>query len=128
MKSFFKVSVAAVGFMAIGLAAGTASAVQGDAIGDTQTCLNLKQIESSPVIDSKTILIKMNAPKGYKRIDIAAPCGLDSTKSFAHNTSTNELCKTDSLKVLQEPGGFCMIKQIVTITEDEAKALEKSRK
>ncbi len=126
--SHFKLWLAAVALVGSGLATGSVFAAQGDAIGDTQTCLDLKRIESSPVIDEKTILVKMRAPKSYKRIDLAQPCGLDSMRPFAHSTTTNQLCKQDTLTVVDGSRSVCMINQIVTISEDEAKSLEKGRK
>lgn len=124
--SQFRVLLAAVA-LGSGLAAGSAYAAQGDAVGDTQTCLDLMRIESSPVVDEKTILVKMKAPKSFKRIDLAQPCGLDTMRPFAHSTTTNQLCKQDTLTVVDGSRSVCMIKQIVTISEDEAKALEKKK-
>ena len=123
----FKLCLAAVALAAAGFTT-VAFAAQGDAVGDTQTCLDLGRIDSSPVIDSKTILIKMKGPKAFKRIDLAAPCGLDSMRPFAHSTTTNQLCKQDTLTVVDGSHSVCMIKQIVTISEDDAKSLEKPHK
>lgn len=126
--SHLKLWLAAAVLVGSGLATGAVVAAQGDAIGDTQTCLDLKRIESSPVIDEKTILVKMRAPTSFKRIDLAQACGLDNLRPFAHSTTTNQLCKQDTLTVVDGSRSVCMIKQIVTISEDEAKTLEKARK
>ena len=120
--------LAAVALVGSGLVTGAVFAAQGDAIGDTQTCLDLGRIDSSPVIDDKTILVKMKAPTSFKRIDLTQPCGLDTMRPFAHSTTTNQLCKQDTLTVLDGSRSVCMIKQIVTISADEAKSLEKARK
>ena len=123
--SQFKLFFAAIALIGSGLATDAAFAAQGDAVGDTQTCLDLGRIDSSPVIDEKTILVKMKAPKSFKRIDLAQPCGLDTMRPFAHSTTTNQLCKQDTLTVMDGSRSVCMIKQILTISEDEAKSLEK---
>ncbi|TAL02452.1 MAG: hypothetical protein EPO08_07130 [Rhodospirillaceae bacterium] len=111
-----------------GLATGIAQA-EGDKVGDTQMCVPLMQIDSTPVINDSTILIKMKQKGAFKRIDLMAPCGgLNMGNGFVHTTSTNDLCTSDPLRV-NEPmgtgtGATCMIKQIVTISADEAKALQ----
>jgi hypothetical protein len=112
---------------AAGIVAGCATvAVEaaGEKIGDTQMCVPLQNIDSTPVIDDKTILIKMRGNGGYKRIDLVNRCsGLRIVDGFGHSTSTNDLCTTDPLRVLEPVGATCMIDKIVTIDKDEAKAL-----
>ena len=87
---------------------------EGENAGETQMCVPLQQIDDRRVIDDKTILLKMVVGPSYKRIDLARPC------------SGLQLCKQDILRVIQEPlsmGSQCIIDQIVTIDEAEAKAL-----
>src|SRR5688500_6116278 len=94
------------------------SAIQGDAEGDTQMCIDTQFIDSTPVIDSKTSLVKMRGSgKGYKRMDLLNNCGLDRSKGFAWSTSLNKLCKQDTLHVIETAGRTCMIDKIVTISE-----------
>lgn len=100
-----------------------AARAEGENIGDTQQCIRLQYIDETPVIDNKTILVKMKS-KGYKRIDLLNNCsGLRIQGGFGYSTSINQLCKSDALKVLEPIGATCMIDQIVTIDEAEAKAL-----
>jgi hypothetical protein len=97
----------------------------GENIGDTQMCVQLSRIDSTPVIDNRTILIKMRASNSYKRIDLVSACpGLRMANGFSHSTSTGDLCTTDPLRVIEPVGATCMIKQIVTISPEEAKALQ----
>jgi len=116
---------------AVACAAGFAASVveaAGEKVGDTQMCVPLVNIESTPVIDNKTILIKMREKNGFKRIDLMGPCsGLYMANGFSHTTSTNDLCTSDPLRVNEPVGATCMIKQIVTISAAEAKGLQ-SRK
>lgn len=120
--------ISALAFVTAAVAAlAPAHAAQGDKVGETQQCIDLSDVEDSPAIDSKTILVKMRGRGNYKRIDLVRPCsGLDIS-GFAHSTSINKLCKSDALKVLQTAGQTCLIDQIVTIDEAEAKALQKRR-
>ena len=124
-----KITLMAAGLAFItGLTAAAALAAQGDAIGDTQMCVRLSQISSTPVIDNKTILIEMRGRNRFKRIDLVSRCsGLKMANGFSHSTSTGDLCTTDPLRVIQPVGATCMIKQIVTISAEEAKEL-KSKK
>lgn len=89
----------------------------------TNQCIRLQAIDQTPVIDNKTILVEMKGGT-YKRIDLLNRCsGLKIEGGFSHSTSINQLCIQDSLRVLRS-GGICMIKQIVDITEEEAKELK----
>lgn len=112
-------TVAIVGF------AGAAKA-EGEKLGETQRCLNLMYIDETPVIDNKTILVKMKGKDNYKRIDLLNNCsGLKLQGGFSHSTSTNDLCVTDPLRVLESNGigATCLIDKIVTIDATEAKML-----
>ena len=92
----------------------------------TQQCIRLQAIDQTPVIDNKTILVEMKGCT-YKRIDLLNNCGgLKIEGGFSHETSINQLCIQDSLRVLRS-GGICMIEKIVDITEEEAKALKAKR-
>ena len=117
---------------AAGIAAGCATFAMahaaGENVGDTQMCVPLMSIDQTPVIDDRTILIKMKGKGGYKRIDLVNRCsGLKFQEGFSHATSTNDLCTTDPLRVLEPVGSTCMIEKIVTIDEAEAKLLMAKR-
>ena len=108
------------------VAGGMTFAVQaaGEKVGDTQQCVPLMSIDQTPVIDNKTILIKMKSKGGYKRIDLVNNCsGLKMQGGFSHSTSTNDICTSDPLRVIEPVGSVCMIQKIVTIDEAEAKML-----
>lgn len=108
--------------------AAAAARAEGENIGDTQQCIRLQYIDQTPVIDNKTILVKMRGNGGYKRIDLLNNCsGLKIQGGFGYSTSINQLCKSDALKVLEPIGSTCLIDQIVTIDEAEAKALMAER-
>jgi len=100
----------------------------GENIGESQTCVPLAMIESTQVVDDKTILIVMRGRDSYKRMDIMRPCpSLRTANGFSHATSTSDLCTTDPLKVNEPVGVTCSIKQIVTISPAEAADLQKRK-
>lgn len=113
--------------LAGGFFAAPAFASNGDGIGDTQMCINSHHIRDAPVIDGKTILVKMRVPKnGYKRIDLIRKCaGLHDGSGFTYSTSLNKLCKQDSLVAIGSGGAHCFIDKIVTIDKTEAMELMK---
>jgi len=81
-------------FAALATAVLTAAAVkaEGEKVGDTQQCVRLQFIDQTPVIDNKTILIKMKSKGQYKRIDLVSNCGgLKIQGGFSHSTSINQL-------------------------------------
>jgi len=120
----------AVAALLLGYALSPASAAQGDNVGETQMCVPLQQISDRRVIDDRTIVLKMVVGPSYKRIDLARDCrGLKAEGGFVSSTSISQLCRQDILRVTQEPiGSQCIIDQIVTIDEAEAKALIQKRK
>jgi hypothetical protein len=109
--------------------AGMAPAHAVDAkIGETQTCVPLAMIESTQVVDDRTVLIVMRGKDDYKRMDIMKPCpSLRTANGFSHTTSTSDLCTTDPLRVNEPVGATCSIKQIVTISAAEAAELQKRK-
>jgi hypothetical protein len=122
MRTITKALIAASAAVALGGAA-HAQERQGSRVGDTQQCVPLQFIDETPVIDNRTILIKMKGG-GFKRIDLLNTCsGLKLQGGFSHSTSTNDLCKSDPLRVIEPVGSTCMIDKIVTIDKAEADAL-----
>ena len=105
------------------LAAMSASADE-DKSGKGLVCVPIQFIRNSPAIDDKTILLELNGKK-YKRIDLASDCPDLTFKGFSYATSINQLCASDPLHVNEAAGAVCMIKDIVDISPDEAKALKK---
>ena len=116
--------IAAFAALATGVLVAAVAKAEGETIGDTQMCVRLQYIDQTPVIDNKTILVKMKGKGGYKRIDLINKCGgLKIQGGFSHSTSINQLCTSDLLRVLEPVGSTCMIDKIVTIDKAEAKLL-----
>ena len=121
VSKYLLAAVALAGF------AHAAAAAQGDKVGDTQQCISLQYVDETPVVDDKTIVVRMKGG-GYKRIDLLNRCsGLKLQGGFSHSTSTNELCKTDPLRVLEPVGSTCLIDKIVTIDKAEYDTLRKKK-
>jgi hypothetical protein len=117
-----KILAATFALMAASVLAAAAARAEGENVGDTQQCINLMQIDSTPVIDTKTILVEMKG-KGFKRIDLVNNCTGLKFNGFSYSTSINRLCTSDPLKVIDPVGQVCMIDKIVTIDQAEAEAL-----
>jgi hypothetical protein len=93
------------------------------------SCINLMSVDDTPVINDRTILVKLKAGDvKYKRIDLAAPCTGIDFNGFSHNTSYNELCSSDTLTPRVTGGGVCKISKIVDISDTEAKELMAHKK
>jgi hypothetical protein len=123
-NTFSRYLIAAFAALATGVLVAAVAKAEGDKVGDTQQCVRLQFIDSTPVIDNKTILIKMKGKGDYKRIDLLNNCsGLKIEGGFSHSTSINQLCTSDPLRVLGPVGSTCLIDKIVTIDEAEAKML-----
>lgn len=88
-----------------------------------QVCIPLMNIDETPIIDDKTILLKQKGPERYRRINLFGSCPGMKFSGYAHSTRTNELCSTDTLVVLEPVGATCTIKDIVDISAAEAEAL-----
>jgi hypothetical protein len=118
MKTSFLALAAA---LTLGIGATAASAA--DPVGSTHKCVRLSDIQSSPVIDDRTIVLEMRGRDQFKRVDMRGTCSGMQFSGIGHTTPTDELCTSDSITVLQPVGAVCMIQQIVTIDKAEADTL-----
>jgi len=112
----------AVGALTASAVLNTAFAA-GPVAGETSTCIPLGQIASSPIIDDKTILVKMRGTGGFRRLDLVGACNGISYSGYARSSPESRLCTSDSLQVIGPVPGFCKIDKIVMIDEAEADAL-----
>ena len=117
MKTFLLFLSAA----AIGL--GSITAASAASLPD-QSCINLKQIDSSPIIDDHTILVKLNGNGGYRRVELGAGCSALRWDGYARSSPQEAMCTADTLHPIGPTGGSCTIEKIVSIDVNEAKALE----
>lgn len=54
--------------LVIAMTAATGSAMAAAKIGETQMCIDSQRINNTPIIDRRTILVEMRAPREFKRI------------------------------------------------------------
>ena len=121
-----KMKMAAFATFAVAAALSGQAQAAADRPGDRQQCIRLQAVGQTPVSDDRTILVEMRGKGGYKRIDLMNTCvGLKIQGGFSFGTSTQDICTSTGLRVID--GGPCMIKEIVTIDEAEAKALKARR-
>jgi hypothetical protein len=77
-------------------------------IPGTQSCLLLSSIDSSQVLDDKTIIFRMRGGKQrYYKNTLPYKCpGLGFQQAYSHKTSLNQLCSVDIITVLETGGGL----------------------
>ncbi|MSO72378.1 MAG: hypothetical protein EXQ84_02050 [Rhodospirillaceae bacterium] len=109
--------------LAASLAVSATAQAAPDRVGETQMCVPMSKIDETPIIDNKTILLKMRGRGNYKRIDLMGPCSGLTFSGYVHVVHVNQFCTSDPLRVLEPVGAVCMIDKIVNIDEAEAKEL-----
>jgi hypothetical protein len=67
-------------------------------------CLNLSQIDTTRIIDSRTIEFHMRNGKVYANVLPHKCHGLRPNKPFTYRTSMNRLCDLDMISVLETGG------------------------
>lgn len=116
------IALMAIAALGLGLTSGGAAAAS--AVGETQRCIRLMQIDESPIIDDRTILVKLRGNSGFKRLDLSGTCSGISWDGYARVSPEHSMCITDTLHVLGPTAATCKIDRIVTIDAAEASALE----
>lgn len=120
ISEFLALTLGAVGLLAIS----AVSAQAADKVGAPQMCIMSNYIEETLVIDNRTILVRMNPGRGYKRIELKTDCNtMADGKNLTFDTSVNRLCVQDTLNAQEDSGHACTISKIVTIDADEAQEL-----
>jgi hypothetical protein len=70
--------------------------------GDPVNCITIRNIRSTSVIDDRTIHFIMNGRDRMFRNELPFACtGLGFSRSFAHNSRTPQLCRVDTITVIQ---------------------------
>ncbi len=116
-KKSLLITFAATALAAISVSAASAA--------DTprQTCVRLNQIDQSPAVDDRTVLLEMKNGS-FKRVDLMGPCLGITMSGFIHQTHSDDLCSSDTLQVKEAGGGICKISQIVDVNAADAKLLK----
>ncbi len=74
------------------------------ATGNTESCVNLRFLKESTIIDNQTIFFESIGKKGYMNRLPHRCSQLMSQERFAYKTSLNQLCSTDIITVLDSFG------------------------
>jgi hypothetical protein len=103
-----KLACAAAGFLFLGSAsaADEQAPVSDVAPGKTVSCVRLTQIDSTQIVDDRTIIFRMksSSPRFYKNTLPYKCPQLGFEKAFLYRTSINQLCSVDIITVLQNFG------------------------
>ncbi len=73
-------------------------------IGQPQSCVYVRQIRSTDVIDDSTIDFKMIGGKIFRNILPHSCPRLGFEESFTYRLSTSQLCHVDIIRVLEQRG------------------------
>lgn len=122
MKTLFFLSAAFIAFAALGgcttgqnqsgepdpaATLDAAGQTYGDGVsktGNAESCISITQIRSTNVVSGRVIDFEMNGNRVYRNVlPIACPT-LASEERFAYRTSIAQLCSTDTITVLRNPG------------------------
>lgn len=69
--------------------------------GDTVSCINLRQIRSTNVIDDRTIHFVVNNRRMFRN-ELPNRCpGLGFNRAFSHNSRSSQLCSMNLITVIQ---------------------------
>ncbi|WP_373490767.1 hypothetical protein, partial [Parasphingorhabdus sp.] len=101
--------LATTGCVATGADMGSQSSVNDEyavkTIGEPKSCIMRSSIRSTDVIDDQTIDFRMNNGDVYRN-NLPHRCsGLGFEEAFSYETSTNQLCSVDIIKVLDQTAG-----------------------
>lgn len=93
------------GGIAIGQAKDKKPAPEVRNIGEPVSCVNIRQIRSTRIIDDKTIDFEMAGGKIFRNSMEHSCPSLKSEDRFSYRTSLNQLCNVDIIYVLHDYGG-----------------------
>ncbi len=68
--------------------------------GEPVTCITLRQIRSTHVVDDRTINFVMGSNRMFRNELPFACSGLGFSRAFKHNSRTGQLCSMDSITVV----------------------------
>lgn len=94
-----------------------------------ERCINTRNIRSTDVLDDRTILFRMRGRDYYVNY-LRNDCpGLVREERFSYRTTGGRLCQVDTIRVLEQFGGFiqegmsCGLGVFYPISEEEAEFL-----
>jgi hypothetical protein len=101
-----------------------------DAPGEVRSCINLREIDHTSVVNDQTILFYARDRDIYRN-DLPNRCPeLRTEQRFMYRVALSQLCSSDTITVLNDigfgftPGFTCGLGKFAPITADEASELE----
>jgi hypothetical protein len=111
-------------------ASSTAQEDRGDTSSEVRTCISLRQIDHTSVIDDDTILFYGRGREIFRN-DLPNHCPeLRTEQRFMYRVALSQLCSSDTITVLNDigfgftPGATCGLGKFAPITSEEADQLE----
>jgi hypothetical protein len=110
MRTGFAVSIAAaLATGGIGLAVVYARdakpAAEVRLVGEAKSCVNLRSIRSTNVVDNQTIDFKVDGGRTLRNVLPYSCPSLKMQDAFSYRTSQNQLCSVDIIRVVNNYGG-----------------------
>ncbi|MGI9204270.1 MAG: hypothetical protein ACR2Q3_09680 [Woeseiaceae bacterium] len=96
----------------------------------TTSCISVRGIRSTDIIDDRNILFYMRGDVVYHNILSRRCPGLAREDRFSYRSTSSRLCDIDSINVLyrdargMRPGAACGLGKFFKITREDAKALK----
>jgi hypothetical protein len=103
--SVFMAAVLAGGGLAVAYAKDRKPEAEVRAVGNPTSCVNVRQIRSTHVIDESTIDFKMYGGKTLRNTLPYSCPGLKFEEAFSYKISTSQLCNVDIIRVLRNFDG-----------------------
>jgi hypothetical protein len=100
-----------------------------DVDDDTRSCINMRTIRRTEVIDDRNILFHMRGQSVYHNILPRQCNGLARENRFSYSTTISSLCSLDSIRILYngafglQEGPGCQLGKFHKISREDAKAL-----
>ncbi|MFT4613708.1 MAG: hypothetical protein ACI9NT_000849 [Bacteroidia bacterium] len=100
-----------------------------DAAMEDERCISSTRIDNTEILDDRTIVFHMLG-KGIYLNKLPHRCpSMRRHSTIAYKTQTSQLCRVDSITLLQTAGGLsrgptCGLGMFTPITKDELKALK----
>lgn len=116
----------------IGLTSVAVAAAETQKPENAVNCLQLNRIQNTDIIDNKRIVFQSGMNDYYLNTLPYACHGLKINDSFIYETSINQLCHVDTIKVLDQTGpgissgASCGLGYFEPITKDQIKKLKES--
>ncbi len=106
--------------------------VEDDYDGEARTCIDLRSVRRTEVIDDRNVLFYMRGSTVYHNILPHQCGGLAREDRFSYTTSIGRLCSLDMIRVLySDPfglreGNACQLGKFHKITREDAKAMKEN--